>query len=100
MVIVANKVELAMPKRTSFPSILPLATETPAACMCGLPAASAHQQASAPARNRAAIADLFIPLLFLSQRKEIDIAQELFFGDIMISLNQEEKETEKADSDE
>jgi segregation and condensation protein A len=50
--------------------------------------------------ERNAVSDLFIPLLFLSQRKEVDIAQEQFFGEIMISLHQEDKKEGKADSDE
>ncbi len=51
--------------------------------------------------ERSAVSDLFIPLLFLAHRKEIDIAQEQFFGDIMISLHHEDKKGKKeADSDE
>lgn len=51
--------------------------------------------------DRNAVSDLFIPLLFLAHRKEIDIAQEEFFGDILISLHQGDKKEEKeADSDE
>lgn len=49
--------------------------------------------------ERSAISDLFIPLLFLTHRKEIDIIQEEFFGDILITLHQGNKEAE-ADSDE
>ena len=48
--------------------------------------------------ERNAISDLFIPLLFLTDRKEIDISQEVFFGDIMISLHREE--AKKVDHDE
>ncbi|MDE1865189.1 MAG: segregation/condensation protein A [Candidatus Micrarchaeota archaeon] len=36
--------------------------------------------------ERVAVSDLFIPLLFLAHRKELDISQEQFFGDIMISM--------------
>jgi segregation and condensation protein A len=51
--------------------------------------------------ERSAVSDLFIPLLFLAHRKEIDIAQEQFFGDIMISLHQEDKKKAKeVDADE
>ena len=51
--------------------------------------------------ERSAVSDLFIPLLFLAHKREIDIAQEQFFGDIMISLHQEDKKGEKrADADE
>jgi segregation and condensation protein A len=48
--------------------------------------------------ERNAVSDLFIPLLFLSDRKEVDIAQEKFFGEITISLHQGGKE--EADVDE
>ncbi len=48
--------------------------------------------------ERGAVSDLFIPLLFLAHRKEVDIAQEQFFGDIMISLHQGSKA--EADHDE
>lgn len=40
--------------------------------------------------ERNAVSDLFIPLLFLAHRKEVDIAQKKFFGDITISLHQGE----------
>jgi segregation and condensation protein A len=50
--------------------------------------------------ERAAVSDLFIPLLFLSDRKEVDIAQEQFFGDIMVSLHQDDAKKGKVDSDE
>ena len=50
--------------------------------------------------ERNAVSDLFIPLLFLSHRKEMDVVQEQFFGEIMISLHQEGKKDEEADSDE
>jgi segregation and condensation protein A len=49
--------------------------------------------------ERGAVSDLFIPLLFLTHRKEVDMEQEQFFGDIRISLHQEKKEV-KGDSDE
>jgi segregation and condensation protein A len=44
--------------------------------------------------ERNAVSDLFIPILFLAHRKEIDIAQEQFFGDIMISLHQGDKKVD------
>ena len=50
--------------------------------------------------QRSAISDLFIPLLFLSHRKEIDIAQEEFFGEIFISLHRPDQKETEADSDE
>jgi segregation and condensation protein A len=49
--------------------------------------------------ERSAVSDLFIPLLFLTHRKEIDIMQDEFFGDIKISLHPLEKK-KKGDEDE
>src|SRR5262249_61710947 len=62
VVTVANSAELAIPKRTSFPSILPpgavavTAWFAPAAVSIGLPEASAQYAVVTPARNRNAIA--------------------------------------------
>src|ERR1700730_6306263 len=57
VVIVEKRAVLKMPKRVSFPSILPPAGSTPSAFTIGFPCASADQRISTPARNITAIAD-------------------------------------------
>ena len=48
VVIEAKIEELAIPNRTSFPSMLPNDGSTPSAVSRGLPCASAHQQTRMP----------------------------------------------------
>src|SRR5581483_4369985 len=57
VVMAANRAELKMRKRTSLPPTLPPAAATPSWWWIGFPAASAHQQTRAPARNNIIIAD-------------------------------------------
>jgi len=56
VVMVANRVELKIPKRTSFPSMLPPETSIPNECSRVFPALSAHQQSMNAPRKRIAMA--------------------------------------------
>src|ERR1035437_2754302 len=56
VVMVANKAELKMPKRTSLPSMFPSAAATPSFWWIGLPDDSAFQQTRTPQANIANMA--------------------------------------------